>query len=71
MNEAYSTTAQNSHLETGAKYKSGEYKAPYLQYIDTVSLRVMFKIVLRLTDILNEECGISLCVKTDVTNEKL
>ena len=39
MNEEYCTTTQNSHLETGAKYKSEEYKAPYLQCIDTVSAR--------------------------------
>ena len=49
--EAYSTTTQNSHLETEAKYKSEEYKAPYLHYIDTVSVRVEIEIDFRLTDI--------------------
>jgi len=38
-------------LETGAKCKSEEYKAPYLHYIDTVSVRVEIKIDFRLTDI--------------------
>jgi len=39
MNAAYFTTTQNSHLERGAKYKSEEYKAPYLHFINTVSAR--------------------------------
>lgn len=51
MTEAYSTTTQNSHLKTRAKYKSEEYKAPHLHYTDTVSVRVEFKKDFKLTDI--------------------
>jgi hypothetical protein len=71
MTEAYSTTTQNSHLEPGAKYKYEEYKAFYRHYIDSVSVRIEINIDFRLTDTWNGECGIPLCVKTDVTNEKL